>query len=113
MKLFLFLLMGMLFLSCTKRNDKGDSPIYFQVEIRAVQNLDCALPEIIFLTNQKEAYEIIGDNKGIYLAYGLPKVNYQPGDKLWVKIRKLESNEAVLCTTFGPSWSEVRITEVK
>ena len=101
--------------SCYRDNSvpNADNTDWFQVEIKAQRNGDCGLPEIIFLDHQSEAYEIIGDKKGTYIAYGLPKVNYQPGDQLTVKIRKPVANELSVCTMMGPTWSWVTITETK
>ena len=111
MRRFLLLLLIVVFCTCRKGHDTAGSEIFFQVEFTG--SYTCALPEIIFLTNRDEAYKIIGDSKGIYLAYGLPKVIYQQGDKLWVRIRKPETNELTACITSEPSWSWVTITETK
>jgi hypothetical protein len=102
-------------ISCRRDNSASYTDItdWFQIEIKAQRNIDCGLPEIIFLDHQSIAYEIIGDKKGTYIAYGLPKVNYHPGDKLNVKIRKPVEDEFGVCTMMGPTWSWVTITEIK
>jgi hypothetical protein len=114
MKRALIILCISIFFSCTRNNtDINGSDQWFKIEIKASRNLDCGLPEINFLDHQNEAYGIIGDNRGTYIAYGLPKVNYQPGDELWVKIRKPAANELGVCTMLGPTWNWVTITETK
>jgi hypothetical protein len=113
MKWVLLLALIAISVACRKNAGVSTNELFFQVEIKATRNMDCALPEIVFLTNQDKAYDIIGDRKGRYIAYGLPKVNYQAGDKLWVKIRRPVNDEFVLCTTYGPGWAEVTITDVK
>jgi hypothetical protein len=98
---------------CRKSPRSGGSEIFFQIEITDPYDINCALPDIIFLTNQDKAYKIIGNNLGTYVAYGLPKINYHYGDKLWVRIRKTEANELWACHALGPNWSWVTITETK
>ena len=113
MKTFLCSLLIVILFACRKNNGPGGSDFFFQVEIETSSDINCGFPDIAFLNNQEEAYKIIGDNRGTYVAFGLPKVNYQPGDKRWVKIRKTEAGELRACHTFGPSWSWVTITETK
>lgn len=86
---------------------------WFQIEIKNQRNIDCSFPEIMFITHQQEAYRIIGNNLGTYVALGLPKVNYPVGTTLFVKMRKPGSNEMVACTTLGTGWSQVYITGIK
>jgi hypothetical protein len=113
MKHVLFWTVLLLSLSCSRRATDVDNSGWFQIEIKNQRNIDCGLPEIIFLTNQMEAYAIIGNDLGTYIAQGLPKVNYSIGTKLWVKIRKPQGDELIACTTLGPGWAHVFISETQ
>ena len=113
MRAILFLLASFFIVtSCKKKNEK---PIddWFQIEIVSSRNFDCDAPDIIFLDRQQDAYQIIGDSRGRYIALGLPDVIYPVGTKLYVSIRRPVANEGILCTHMGPSWSGVVIERIK
>ena len=116
MKQILFILIPCLSVSCSRNNNAVVNHCgaeWFQVQIKAQKNIDCGFPEIIFLSKQEEAYQVIGNNMGTYIALGLPKVNYQVGDKLCVKINKPSGDQDVACTMLGISWAHVFISDVK
>jgi hypothetical protein len=110
-KIFIILIVSVSICACKKNTqDNGD---WFQIEIAVQKDNDCGLPDIIFLSRQTEAYQVIGDNRGMYVALGLPKVNYPVGTKMYVSIRQPSANEIVACTAMGPLWTQVFIKEVK
>ena len=106
------LLMLLTFIVACKKNEEAKTN-WFEIEIVAQSNIDCGVPEIIFLNRQQEAYEIIGDSSGRYVALGLPEVNYPVGTKMYVFIHRPTVNESIFCTTLGPSWSQVFIESIK
>ncbi len=73
-----------------------------QLKIRTSNNIDCGIPEITFLTGVDEVKQLLGSKINIYVATGLPKINYQPGTQLMVKIRKPESTDFIACRNTGP-----------
>jgi hypothetical protein len=97
------------FSSCKKAPEEK----WFLIEVKASANVDCGIPEIVFIDRKEEAYQIIGDNRGIYVASGLPKVLYAAGTRMYVTIQKPDAGQAVICTTMGPSWNQVQINSVK
>ena len=110
-KLFIILIASITICACKKRvQDNAD---WFQIEITAQKDNDCGAPDIIFLTRQQEAFQIIGDDKGRYVALGLPKVNYPVGTKMYVAIHRPTASETVVCTAMGPSWAQVFIDKIK
>lgn len=108
---YTFLLLSVLFISC-RRNGTVNAE-WFEIEIKSPQNIDCNQPEIVFITNRDAAYLLLGNDRGTYIALGLPKVNYPAGTRLQVKIRKPLASEEVVCLTLGPGWAQVMITELK
>ncbi len=113
---FIITLISLFILSACKKSpqdSQGDN--WFNIEIRTSANFDCKVPEIIFLDRQQEAYQIIGDSRGIYLAFGLPKVLYPVGTRLYVSIERPAASQQLVCTTMGPGaiWSQVLIKSVK
>ncbi|MFN8252233.1 MAG: hypothetical protein U0V75_10150 [Ferruginibacter sp.] len=108
-----FLILVPVLLACSCKKEKTPAENWFQVEIRSPLNADCRLPEIIFIDKQQEAYAIIGNNGGIYIANGLPKVLYAMGNRLYVNIQRPGAAGSVACTTLGPSLPQVLITAVK
>ena len=86
---------------------------WFQIEVVDPSNIDCGVPLIIFLDRQQEAYQIIGNNWGRYLALGLPKVYYPVGTRMYVAIRRPIANDAIICTAFGPTFPAVTIENIK
>ena len=94
-----------------KKTDAGGD--WFLIEVRNTSNFDCRVPEIIFLNRQQEAYQVIGDSRGVYIATGLPKVLYPAGTKMYVSIQKPTSSDVIACTTMGPSFPQVHITAIK
>jgi hypothetical protein len=112
MKRILILMIASITLyACKKRVQENTD--WFQIEITAQKDIDCGAPNITFLTRQQEAFQIIGDSKGQYVALGLPKVNYPVGTKMYVTIHRPSANEIVFCTAFGPSWAQVFIDKIK
>ena len=97
------------------KKDKNTDPAgdWFLIEVRSPSNLDCKVPEIIFLNRQQEAYQVIGNNSGYYIASGLPKVLYAVGTKMYVTIQKPADGQLLMCTTMGPSFPQVHINAVK
>ncbi len=107
-----FILISIIFTSCKKEIEVEGN--WYTIEIRTSNNLDCRVPEITFLTGADEVKQLLGSSINIYVATGLPKVNYQPGTQLRVKIRKPEkSTDFIACTTLGPGYSHVIITSMK
>jgi hypothetical protein len=106
-----FILISIIFTSCKKEIEVEGN--WYTIEIRTTNNLDCRVPEITFLTGADEVKQLLGSSINIYVATGLPKVNYQPGTQLMVKIRKPDSGDFLLCTTLGPSYRQVVTTDVK
>ena len=92
---------------------KAPEEKWFLIEVKASANLDCGIPEIVFIDRKEEAYQIIGDNRGVYVASGLPKVLYPAGTRMYVTIQKPDAAQVVICTTMGPSWNQVQINSVK
>jgi len=113
MKTTVIILLSLIIISACKKKEEQENTDWFQIEIVAQRNIDCRVPEITFLSRQQEAYQIIGDSRGRYVALGLPKVNYLLGTKMYVSIHRPTLNEAVVCTTLGPSWSQVFIESIK
>lgn len=97
-------------LSGCKKNQQDN---WFYIEIKSPVNFDCGVPEIIFLDRQQEAYQIIGDSRGLYVASGLPKVLYPAGTRMYVSIKRPVNNEIIACTTMGPGFPQVLVTAVK
>ena len=110
-RLVLILIPIITFFACKKK--AVENPDWFQIEIANPANIDCSFPEIVFLTRKQEAYQIIGDSRGKYVALGLPKVFYPAGTKMNVHIHRPSVNEIAVCTTLGPAWSQVIIDEIK
>ena len=109
---FIIILIFLFALSGCKKN-KQDS--WFHIEIKSSSNFDCKVPEIFFLDRQQEAYQIIGDSRGVYLASGLPKVLYPVGTRMYVLIERPDASQQLVCTTMGPmpTWSQVLIKSLK
>ena len=112
MKRLVIILFSIIIIGACKKDVAADSD-YFSIEIKSPRSIDCGVPEIIFLTRQQEAFQIIGDNKGTYVALGLPKVLYPSGTKMDVLIHKPSSTELAVCTTLGPSLAQVFIEKIK
>jgi hypothetical protein len=115
MKLLLICLLVIVINACNKpqqQTTNGPSD-WFEIEIKETINTDCQLPSIGFETRRQEAYTILGDSRGTYIALGLPKVLYSVGTKLKVRFRKPTASEDIACTAFGPAWSHVLITEMQ
>jgi len=98
---------------CKKQTNAESGGNWFYVEVRSSSNLDCRVPEIIFLDRQHEAYQIIGDNAGVYNATGLPKVLYPVGTRMYVSIQKPNNSQLLACTARGPYFPQVYINEIK
>ena len=111
--ILIILFFGFLLAGCKKDKQTNAGGDWFLIEVRNTSNLDCRVPEIIFLNRQQEAYQIIGDSKGVYIATGLPKVLYPAGTQLYVSIQKPVMSDMIICTTMGPSYPQVQIKAVK
>ena len=111
-KTLLFLITFIAFLACKKT--ESTTTDWFEIEIVNQKNIDCFNPEIIFLTRQQEAYQILGNSlNNRYVALGLPKVLYPVGTKLYVSIHSPTSTEMTPCTLFGPTYAQVYIDDIK
>jgi uncharacterized lipoprotein len=111
---FIIILIFFFALSACKKNQQDrQQDSWFQIEIKSPANFDCRVPEIIFLDRQQEAYQIIGDSGGVYVASGLPKVLYPVGTRMYVLIQRPDNDQWLVCTTQGPSYPQVHITSVK
>ncbi len=110
MKRFIYFFVLIIFFTSCKKEGEGN---WYTIEIRTAKNIDCGIPEITFLTGADEVKQLLGSRINIYVATGLPKINYQPGTQLMVKIRKPESTDFISCRTLGPSYPQVVITSVK
>jgi hypothetical protein len=115
MKLNFIIILILLFTlsACKKNQQDSQQDSWFHIEIKSPDNMDCRVPEIIFLDRQQEAYQIIGNSRGVYVASGLPKVLYTVGDRMYVLIQRPATNQLLVCTTQGPSYPQVHITSVK
>jgi hypothetical protein len=115
MKLNLIIILISLFAlsACKKNQQDSQQDSWFHIEVRSPVNFDCRVPEIIFLDRQQEAYQIIGNSRGIYVASGLPKVLYPVGTRMYVSIQRPAADQVLVCTTMGPSYSQVHIASVK
>jgi len=113
MRAIVIILLSLIIISACKKQPVRENTDWFQIEVVAPSNLDCGVPEIIFLDRQQEAYQIIGDSWGRYLALGLPKVYYPVGTRMYVAIHRPTANEAMICTTRGPSFPGVTIENIK
>ncbi len=78
-----------------------------------MNNLDCGVPGVAFITGINEVKQLLNSSLNIYVATGLPKVYYPTGTRLTVKIKKPEAADAIICTAMGPAFRQVVITEVK
>ncbi len=110
-----FFILLALFTSCQKQLLFNSALGWYLIEIKASNDLACNgyAPDVTFLTGANEARQMLGSSiNDIYAASGLPKVLYQPGTQLTVKIRKPESADA-FCSTPGSLFKQVVITEVK
>ena len=112
MKTVVIIFISFIIISACKKKAQENTD-WFQIEIVAQSNIDCGVPEIIFLDRQQEAYQIIGDSRGRYLALGLPKVYYPVGTRMYVAIRRPTANDAIVCTNLGPSYPSVTIENIK
>lgn len=112
-RIFIYLIFVVALNSCKKDKNTNVKDDWFYIEVRSSANLDCGVPEIIFLDRQQEAYQIIGDSKGVYNATGLPKVFYPPGTRMYVSIQKPTNSQLLMCTAMGPSYPQVFINSVK
>jgi hypothetical protein len=113
MKTIVTILISFIIISACKKEKTPEITDWFQIEIVASNNIDCGVPEIIFLSRQQEAYQVIGNSWGRYLAIGLPKVLYPVGTRMYVAIHRPTANDAIVCTTFGPSFPGVAIENIK
>ena len=76
--------------------------------------MDCSVPEVIFVSRQQEAYQMLGNSLvNRYVALNLPKVLYSVGTRMQVAIHKPIAAEATICTAMGPSYSQVYIDKIK
>ncbi|MEJ7672016.1 MAG: hypothetical protein WKF59_04760 [Chitinophagaceae bacterium] len=112
MKRFIYFFVLIIFFTNCKKEIEVEGN-WYTIEIRTSNNIDCGIPEITFLTGINEVKQLLGSRINIYVATGLPKINYQPGTQLMGKIRKPESNDFIACRTLGPSYPQVVITEIK
>jgi hypothetical protein len=103
----------LLFLFAISGCKKAQQDIWFHIEIKSSSNFDCKVPEIFFLDRQQEAYQIIGDSRGVYVASGLPKVLYPVGTRMFVSIQRPGNSQSLVCTTQGPSLAQVLIIAIK
>jgi Holliday junction DNA helicase RuvB subunit len=111
MKSFIYFFALIIFFASCKKEVEGN---WYTIEIRTARNIDCGIPEITFLSGADEAKQLTGSISNIYIAIGLPNVNYQAGAQLMVKIRKPEkSTDFIACATLGPGYSHVVITSMK
>lgn len=113
MKTIVTILVSVIIISACKKEKVQENTDWFQIEIVASSNIDCDVPEIIFLSRQQEAYQVIGNSSGRYVALGLPKVLYPVGTKMDVAIHRPTGNEAIVCANFGPSLPGVFIEKIK
>jgi hypothetical protein len=88
---------------------------WYIMEIKSTNNFDCRVPEVAFLTGINEVKQILNSSINMYYATGLPDVNYVPGIKLTVKLKKPGTGEYMACTTMGPfpGYRQVVITGLK
>lgn len=100
------------FISC-KKNNSQPAADWFLIEIKTPVNADCSVPEIIFIDRKDEAYRIIGNSQGVYVASGLPKVLFSVGARMYVTIQKPDATQLMACTTMGPSYPQVHINTIK
>lgn len=87
---------------------------WLRIEVKTKENPYCHVPEIVFLTDQEKAYAILGDNRGTYLATGLPD-SADVGDRYYVEIvRPLPSNY-VACSSMGPAppYTQAHIIQIR
>jgi hypothetical protein len=111
-KIFLLLITAIVLLGCKK--NECITPDWFEIEIVNQKNMDCFNPEIIFVTRQQEAYQILGISlTNRYVALNLPKVLYPVGTRMQVAIHKPLAGESVVCTAMGPSYGQVYIDDIK
>jgi hypothetical protein len=113
MKRFLFISLLFLCSACIKDKEVRGGETWFQIQIESPHNIDCGFPEISIKTNQAEAYLIIGNDLGRYVALGLPQVNYNAGDMLSVRIRKPVNDEIPVCHALGFGWGQVYIADIR
>ena len=112
-KTYLLLIAGILFFSC-KKAERTTSQDWFEIEIVSQKNMDCSVPEIIFVSRQQEAYQILGSSLiNRYVALNLPKVLYPVGARMQAAIHKPVAGESVPCTAMGPSYAQVYIDAIK
>jgi len=110
MKRFIYFFVLLIFFTSCKKEVESN---WYTIEIRSSSNFDCHIPEITFLTGGDEVKQLLGSDINIFVATGLPKVLFSPGTQLSVKIKKPETNDFIACTTLGPSYPQVVITEIK
>jgi hypothetical protein len=115
-RLFIMVLCGLLITACVRKPmeeegfNNGDVSM-MRVEVKTKENPDCHVPEIIFLNGQQKAFAILGDNRGTYLATGLPD-SADVGDQYNVEIVKPLPNNALNCSSMGPAWAQVHIIQI-
>ena len=115
MKRIAILLIAIIAISACTSNaqDNQVNQEWFFIEIFAQQFFDCRMPGIIFLDRQQEAYQVIGNSFGKYIATGLPKVNSLVGTTMYVSSRRPDVNEILVCANMGPSLAQVHIDSIK
>jgi hypothetical protein len=115
-----FLLLGLCVLLSTACDKSEEDPSldslsssgWLAIEVKVKENPDCHVPEIVFLNGQEKAYAILGDNRGTYLATGLPDTA-DVGDRYLVEIiRPLPSNY-VACTTMNSQLTQAHVIQIR
>ncbi len=108
MKRQLLILIVVIFFNSCKKTTIDD---WYTIEIKAQKDINCGIPDISFVTGINEAKKLLNSNSDIYVALNLPKVNYQVGEHLSVKIKK--PDPGIACLTLGTSFPQVEITDLK
>ena len=112
-KIFLLLIVAISFFSC-KKTERTTSPDWFEIEIVNQKNMDCFVPEVIFVTRHQDAAQILGSSLiNRYVALNLPKVLYPVGTRMHVAFHKPVAGEGVPCTAMGPTYAQVYIDIIK
>ena len=110
--LFIFLVIGLTYLSCEKKNIDQEYP--FEAEVLGI-NLDCGIYEIKFLNNLDNVIKLSGESviDSVYIAGNLPDDLKIQGLKIILNIGEPDYYKITACTMMGPTLNWVWITRAK
>lgn len=98
--------------ACNKAQDDEIAPA-FDVVVQSIAG-DCNMPLLDFGSRKDEVGKLIGltSVNEFYYAVNLDSTYSKAGTSLQVKIRKITADEERACTTMGPSYPSIAITQV-